>query len=363
MSLNADFANPSSVRVLVVDDSAFMRIALSRMIASEPEFEVVGTACDGSEALTKIPSLNPDIITLDIQMPGLDGLATLRCIMNQFPRPVIMVSSVTESDAHATFTALGAGAFDYVPKQMSSTSLDIQHIREDLVAKIRAAAHSRKPPISESYRKPPRSSVEYQSAIAATPAIVALGASTGGPKALEEILPLLPRDLSVPVLVVQHMPYGFTAAFAQRLNSMCAVEVHEATHDEPVVPGVVYIAPAGIHMTVNRRLDSKAAVINLEFIPDLHQHMPSVDVMMRSVAHHFRNLAMGVILTGMGTDGAEGMHAIRGQGGLTIGQDEESCAVYGMPRASAELGAVTRIVPLQRIPGQILEATRYRKRA
>lgn len=362
MNTTVDVTTRSLVRVLIVDDSAFMRTALTRMIAAEPEFEVIGTARDGSDALAKIASLNPDVVTLDIQMPGLDGLATLRCIMNQFPRPVIMVSSVTEHDANATFTALGAGAFDYIPKQMSETSLDIHHIREDLVAKIRAAAHSRKPAPSETPKKPSRSAAEYDSAVSTAAAIVVMGASTGGPKALEEILPLLPQDLAIPILIVQHMPSGFTAAFAKRLNSMCSVEVREATHDEPIVPGVVYVAPAGMHMTVHRGPDLQG-FISLGFKPELHLHMPSVDVTMKSVAQHFRNLAMGVILTGMGTDGAEGMKAIHMQGGFTIAQDEESCAVYGMPRACAELGAVARVVPLGRISSQILEATRYRKRA
>jgi two-component system, chemotaxis family, protein-glutamate methylesterase/glutaminase len=360
MSLNLDVAAGSLVRVLVVDDSAFMRVALSQMIASESGFQVVGTACDGSEALAKIPTLDPDVITLDVQMPGLDGLATLRCIMSQFPRPVIMVSAVTEHDAQTTFAALGAGAFDYVPKQMSSTSLDIQHIREDLVSKIRAAAEFRKNSAT-SHRKPPQSTSQYVST-AAVPAIVALGASTGGPKALEEILPVFPRELTVPILIVQHMPVGFTAPFAKRLNTMCSVEVRQAADNELILPGVIYIAPAGIHMTVHRFSGSRAT-INLNLRPETQVHRPSVNIMMKSVAQNFGDHAMGVILTGMGTDGAEGMSAIRQRGGLTIGQDEASCAVYSMPRACAELGALSRIVPLLQIPNQILDATRSQKLA
>jgi two-component system, chemotaxis family, protein-glutamate methylesterase/glutaminase len=356
-------ATQSPVRVLVVDDSAFMRTALSRMIASESGFEVVGTACEGSEALAKIPSLNPDVVTLDVQMPGLDGLQTLRRIMSQFPRPVIMVSSVTERDANATFTALGAGAFDYIPKQMSANSLDIHHIREDLITKIRAAAQSRNPGAPGALKKPPRSSSsEFADVLPTSPTVVALGASTGGPKALQEILPLLPRDLSVPILIVQHMPVGFTGPFSQRLNSLCSVEVREAVHDEYILPGVVYIAPAGIHMTVQRFSDSRA-IITLDRHPEKHLHIPSVDVMMKSVAKNFGNLAMGIILTGMGADGAEGMNAIRQQGGFTVGQDEATCTVYGMPRACAELGALARVVPLLQIPDQIVKATRVRRPA
>ena len=362
MSLDAPSRPP--IRVLVVDDSAFMRTALSRMIASEPDLNVVGTAASGSEALGQIASLDPDIVTLDVQMPGLDGLETLRRIMAQSPRPVIMVSSVTEKDADLTFEALGAGAFDYVPKQLSSTSLDILHIQPDLIAKIRAAARARSSYSAGTLRKkPPRfSESECRNTLSTPAAIIALGTSTGGPKALQEILPRLPRDLSVPILIVQHMPLGFTAPFAQRLNALCSVTVHEAAHREPVQPGVIYIAPAGKHMTVERPSDSLTWIC-LDTQPENSLHMPSVDILMKSVAKSFGNSAMGVIMTGMGSDGADGMKAIHRAGGLTVGQDEASCIVYGMPRACAESGVLNRLVPLSQIPAQILQATNYRKRA
>jgi two-component system chemotaxis response regulator CheB len=352
--------------VLVVDDSAFMRTALSRMIASESGFEIAGTACSGSEALTKIAALDPDVVTLDVEMPGLNGLDTLRRIMSEFPRPVIMVSATTEKDAEPTFEALSAGAFDYVPKQLSSTSLDILHIRHDLVAKIRAAAMSRESrsvAISCAHRKPPQSSTtEYPDVASTAPAIIALGSSTGGPKALQELLPLLPGDLSVPFLIVQHMPSGFTAPFAERLNALCAVTVREAVDREPLRPGVVYIAPAGLHMTVVGSAPARTSLC-LDPLPDDCLHIPSVDIMMKSVAALFKNLAMGIILTGMGSDGSEGIKAIHGYGGLTLGQDEASCTVYGMPRACADAGTLTRVVALSQMPAQILQATRYRRRA
>jgi two-component system, chemotaxis family, protein-glutamate methylesterase/glutaminase len=360
--MKPDAPTQSPVRVLVVDDSAFMRTALSRMITSESSFEVAGTACSGSEALGKIAALDPDVVTLDVEMPGLNGLDTLRSIMHQFPRPVIMVSAVTEKDAEATFNALGSGAFDYVPKQMSAASLDILHIREDLIGKIRAAAQSRRSQPHAARKLPKSSQLHYRDLPSVTPAIVALGASTGGPKALQEILPLFPRDLAVPVLIVQHMPAGFTAPFAQRLNSLCSVNVREAAHHEPLQPGVVYIAPAGTHMTVHRGPDART-FISLDPQPGKCLHIPSVDIMMKSVAENFGDRALGVILTGMGSDGAIGMNAIRLEGGLTIGQDEASCTVYGMPRACAEAGALKSVVPLFQIPAQILEATRYRKHA
>ena len=356
--MKQEVATRPQVRVLVVDDSAFMRTALSRMIASEAGFEVAATACSGADALEKASSLDPDVVTLDIEMPGLDGLQTLRYIMNQFPRPVIMVSALTEEGAEQTLDALAAGAFDYVSKHLSSSSLDILHIRQDLLGKIRAAAQSRK-----SHPPPQPSSLPTSDQVSAiAPAIVALGTSTGGPKALQEILPLFPRDLSVPILIVQHLPPGFTGTFAQRMDALCSVTVREATHGEPIQPGVVYIAPAGMHMTVERPSDSRA-IIWLDTRPEDCLHIPSVDVLMKSVAEAFGNGALGVIMSGMGSDGAEGMKAIHRRGGLTIGQDEASCTVYSMPRACAELGVLSRVVPLLEIPGQILQATRYHRRA
>ncbi len=355
----------SRITVLVVDDSAFMRTALARMISSDPDLQVTGTACDGAEALEKIASLDPDVVTLDVEMPRLGGLETLRCIMAERPRPVIMVSATTVNSAEITFKALGAGAFDYVPKQLSSQSLDIPHIQTELIAKIKGAAQSTRShsalPVP---RKPPQPAAANDGHAfpvapeSVPPRIVAIGISTGGPKALEEILPLLPQDLSVPLLIVQHMPPGFTAPFAQRLNALCSVQVREATHGEVVYPGVVYIAPSGIHMTVERSSASRAAIC-LTSHPGNCPHTPSIDVLMQSVASTFKSLAMGVIMTGMGADGALGMKAIRREGGHTIGQDEASCAVYGMPRVCAELGVLQRVLSLSEIPRYIVQATRH----
>jgi two-component system chemotaxis response regulator CheB len=348
------------IKVLVVDDSAFMRTAIARMITSDSGLLVAGTACNGSEALEKIPILDPDVITLDVEMPGLGGLESLRRIMSRFPRPVIMVSSVTVKDAEITFNALGAGAFDYVPKQLSPNSLDIIHIQSELIEKIKAAAESRFQPASNS-RRPSRTAAQTEpETFQTTPVVVAIGTSTGGPKALQDILPLFPSDLSVPILIVQHMPSGFTAPFAQRLNTLCSVPVREATNHEVIQSGVIYIAPAGTHMTVGRLPDMRPA-ISLTSKREKHLHVPSVDIMMKSVAFTFRNLSMGIIMTGMGSDGASGMQAIHRAGGLTVGQDEASCAVYGMPRACLEMGILNRIVPLTQIPQLVLQVTRYRK--
>lgn len=350
----------SDIKVLVADDSAFMRTALARMIESDASLHVVGTAQNGLEALEKIGRLQPDVVTLDIAMPGLNGLETLKRVMRDSPRPVIMVSSLTQEGADTTLEALALGAFDYVPKQLSYASLDIVKVRDDLVSKIKAAARSR----LYGFRQVPRT--EFRSApVAATPyhgvpSIVAIGTSTGGPRALQEILPALPQDLPVGVLVVQHMPPGFTGPFAKRLNGLCKVAVHEAEPGMLVERGHVYIAQAGKHMTVCRRTSSQA-VLHLSSTPNSTIHKPSVDVMMLSVAETFRSLAMGVIMTGMGADGALGMKAIFQAGGLTVGQDEATCAVYGMPRSCAEMGILKRVVPLPDIPRQILSALAYRK--
>jgi two-component system, chemotaxis family, protein-glutamate methylesterase/glutaminase len=349
--------------VLVVDDSAFMRNALSRMINSDPDLRVVGTAGDGAEALERISVLDPDVVTLDVEMPGLGGLETLRRIMAQAPRPVIMVSSATALETEVTFRALAAGAFDYVPKQLSTATLDILHISTHLIAKIKAAAQSRRYPAANQIpRKPPGSASLESERCSVAAAIVAIGTSTGGPNALQQILPLFPADLPVPILIVQHMPAGFIPAFAQRLNTLCSVPVREATHCETIQPGSVYIAPAGLHMTVRRSSDSQAAIC-LTPQPKDHLHIPAIDILMESVASEFHNQAMGVILTGMGSDGVLGMKAIHRQGGLTIGQDQASCMVYSMPRACAEAGVLKSMVPLAQIPERILQASQYRKRA
>jgi two-component system chemotaxis response regulator CheB len=361
--MNLDTRNPRPLRVLVADDSAFMRTALSRMIDSDPALRVIGTAQTGLEALEKVVSLQPDVVTLDVEMPGLNGLETLKRIMREAPRPVIMVSSLTQEGAETTLEALDNGAFDYLPKQLSYASLDIVKIREDLVAKIKAAGETRRP------RPPARipcsalpTQVAPREAYQTHPTIVAVGTSTGGPKALQEILPLLPADLPVGVLVVQHMPVGFTGPFARRLNNLCKISVREAQQEDPIEPGAVYIAPAGQHMTVHHRAGCKY-VIHLSTKPENALHVPSVDVMMLSVAEVFRALAMGIIMTGMGADGAVGMQAICKAGGVTVGQDEPTCTVYGMPRSCAEMGVLQRVVPLQQIPQQILQAIGYRKRA
>src|SRR4051794_30248083 len=354
--MSVNLGNDSVTRVLIVDDSAFMRTALARMISCEPDMEVAATACCASSAFEKIVSLDPDVVTLDVEMPGMDGLSTLRCIMAQFPRPVIMVSAATEKDAETTFAALSAGAFGCVPKQLSPASLEIAHIRDLLVSKIRAAAQSvRARNAVSSPKKPPNAAaVEGRRLNSITPAVVAIGVSTGGPKALEQILPSFPADFPIPILIVQHMPIGFTAPFAHRLDSLCRINVREAVQNEMLCPETAYIAPAGLHMRVVRRLCDSRPAISIDHHPEDAPHIPSVDVLMDSVAQVFSNRSIGVIMTGMGSDGAVGIGSIFHHGGITIGQDEASCAVYGMPRACAQLGILTHVLPLADIVTEIV---------
>ncbi len=365
MTLAARASAP--IRVLVADDSAFMRTAMTRMLESDPSVEVVGTAQDGLEALEKAATLDPHVITLDIEMPRLDGLGALRRIMEENPRPVIMVSSLTQQGAEATLEAFDLGAFECVPKPDSYATLDIVNIRNQLIDKVKAAAAATylRRPKAKKVPIPPRIAQSAAKTVAhlcsVAPEVVALGTSTGGPRALAEILPMLPANLPVGIVVVQHMPPGFTGPFAKRLDSLSQVTVREAAHEDRIEPGMVLIAPAGWHMTVYRRTHSKYAV-QLAKTPTNTLHMPSVDVMMLSVAKAYGARSMGVILTGMGADGAQGMKAIGEKGGHTVGQDEASCVVYGMPRSCAEMGILKRVVPLGEVPGEILLATRHKSR-
>lgn len=345
------------MRVVVADDSAFMRTALTRMIESDPGLKVVGQAQNGVEALEMAAALNPDVITLDIEMPGLDGVAVLRRLMEENPKPVIMVSSLSQEGAEVTLQAFDLGAFECIPKQLSYASLDIVKIREQLVAKVKAAAHF-KPRRAKRPEAKPRAAIEAAAFRGfPTPEVVALGTSTGGPGALREIISSLPKDLPVAVLVVQHMPPGFTGPLAKRLDSISQVRVFEAVNEQPVEPGQVLIAPAGFQMQVYKRSAGKYSVrVGRE--PNNTLHIPSVDVTMLSVAEVFGGRSMGVILTGMGNDGAKGMRAIYEMGGITIGQDEASSIVYGMPKVCAEANVLRRVAPLSNMADEIAQATR-----
>jgi two-component system chemotaxis response regulator CheB len=347
--------------VLIADDSAFMRTALRRMLESDPDISVVAMAQDGRSAVELCAKHDPDVITMDLEMPILNGLQALERIMQNHPRPVIMVSSLTREGAEATLEAFSLGAFDCIPKPMSHASLDIIQVRDELVVKVKAAFTSRDryavaPPVLPA-RKAPVTARPSAGPVASgsTMPIVCLGCSTGGPAALQQILPALPGDLAAAIVIVQHMPVGFTGPFARRLNSLCDLRVEEATADQLLEPSCALIAPAGFHLMFSRRGSSKYSV-RLSNARNGRLHMPSVDVMMKSAAEVFEVPTIGVILTGMGADGAEGMKALYSRGALTIGQDEETCVVYGMPRACAEMGILQKSIPLDQVATEIVRA-------
>ncbi|NLK07578.1 MAG: chemotaxis response regulator protein-glutamate methylesterase [Firmicutes bacterium] len=371
----------AKARVLVVDDSAFMRKVISDMIATEDTFAVIGTARDGLDALNKIEKLQPDIITLDVEMPRKDGLSTLREIMAKRPVPVIMLSSLTQTGAKATMEALALGAVDFVAKPSGSISLDIADIQDELIQKLKAAVGAKvqtartarptalsrwpasssttptKTPTPMSVRAaaevsiPPRFPLGKKSALANT--VIVIGSSTGGPRALEEVLRQFPKDLSAGVLIVQHMPAGFTKSMAERLDQVAALEVREAEDGDEVKAGAVYIAPGGYHMTV-----SKERIIKLDKGPQVNYVRPSIDVTMLKLPEVYGNRLVGVILTGMGKDGAEGMAKIKQAGGVTIVQDEYTSTIYSMPRAVVETGNADFILPIGRVGDAAVRAAR-----
>ncbi len=345
------------IRVLVVDDSAFMRTAISKMVRSDSGLEVIDTARDGLEAIEKVAALRPDVVTLDVEMPRLDGISALRRIMAETPLPVIMVSSLTNDGAQATFDALDIGAVDYIPKQLSYVSLDIVKIKEQLIQKIKAAVMSRRfrrrvapPPVAPR----PDSARTAQVRPPTHPlTIVAIGTSTGGPRALQDLLPLLPADFPVGIVIVQHMPAAFTCPFAQRLNGLSKIEVKEAAEGDEVLPGLVLIAPGSHHVVLSRHGLARFS-IRLTDEPSNLLHKPAVDVMMLSVAEYMGRSTLGVILTGMGNDGLRGMAMIKQKGGYTIAQDEESCVVYGMPKAIVDGKLADMVVPLEKVASSIM---------
>ena len=352
------------IRVLIVDDSPFMRKALERMLIAAEDIQVVGTARDGLDALEKIPQLKPDIVTLDVEMPRMDGLACLKRIMVDHPLPVLMVSSLTQEGAQATLDALAAGALDFIPKESSLASGSILQIQRDLQEKVRKLARSprfRKASLTSQtpLALPPRPGLAAPAPVRPAPGggiashpvaeLLAIGCSTGGPKALQDFLPALPKGLPVPCLIVQHMPASFTRPFAERLNGICQVEVKEAEHGETVRPGTVYIAPGGIHLNYRQR--GSQAVLELNPEPADSLHKPSVDAMFQSIAQECTKQVLAMILTGMGSDGAKGMQMLKGRGAHTLAEAEESCVVYGMPRAAFERGCVDQVAPLQDMAG------------
>lgn len=334
------------MRVFLVDDSAFVRRALSRVLLSHPGYQVVGEAANGIEALEQIPRLDPDVVTLDVAMPGLDGLQVLRALLRWNPRlKVLMLSAHTREGAGATIEALSAGAVDFIDKA-SYNVMDLETLRREVLQKLEACTPA--PPVST--EREPRPALDP--AAAANCELCVIGASTGGPAALQRIIERLPAGFPMPVVVVQHMPVGFTKPFAQRLNSLSRLQVDEAVDGERLVRGQVRIAPAGSHLRVTANL---ATLLGAE--PADAKHVPSIDLTMKSAARARPGRVLGILLSGMGEDGAEGMAAIRAGGGLTLAESEASCVVYGMPRAALARGGVSCMLPLPEIAGYLERLT------
>lgn len=338
-----------AIRVLIVDDSATARAVLREILEADPSIEVVGSASDAYVARDKIVELRPDVICLDVEMPRMDGITFLKRLMHYMPLPVIMVSSLTQNGAKTTLEALEAGAVDFVGKPHAHIYDGVETMREELVTKIKIAAKVKvRQHILRDVGQANTSSLAET-----THKILAIGASTGGTEALKDVLMGLPRN-APGTIIVQHMPANFTAPFAERLNSLCAMEVREARNGDSITPGVALIAPGDYHMVVRR--SGARYYVEIGNGEKVSGHRPSADVLLNSVAKIAGSNAIGVILTGMGGDGARGLLAMRNAGAKTLGQDESSCVVYGMPKVAYELGAVERQLPLHKIAQGILES-------
>jgi two-component system chemotaxis response regulator CheB len=340
--------------VLVVDDSAFMRRVITRIVDGSPEFRVVGTARDGVEALAQVHALNPQIVTLDVEMPELDGLQALGYIMSETPRPVVMLSAATtQGDVDLTLRCLELGAVDFVRKPSGPVSIDLDRVAETLLNALRAAREVNLGGVQLLARPRFVQAAAPVRPHGATTAVV-IAASTGGPRALAEVIPGLPAELDAAVLVVQHMPAGFTRSLAARLNSMSRLPVAEGIDGEPVMANRVCLAPGGLHMRVAVDADGQRC-ISLDGSAPVWGVRPSADPLFRSAVEHFGRNVVGVVLTGMGRDGSDGLAAIRTAGGKGIVQDRATSTIYGMPQAALQRAGAERVVPLAGVAGAVVE--------
>jgi two-component system chemotaxis response regulator CheB len=351
------------IKVVVVDDSAFMRKAISTMLAKDPEIEVVATARDGEEGLELIRKHNPDVVTLDIEMPRMDGLTALRHIMMEMPRPVLMVSSLTSEGAEATLKALDLGAVDFIPKQLSKVSLDIVKIEASLISKVKIVAsrrmmHSRPAPSFARSAPAPAApgGLARTAGPARTPApafvpsgsakrdVVVIGVSTGGPPAVQKVLSALPANFPASIVIAQHMPQAFTGPFAKRLDGLCQISVKEAETGDRLKPGCAFVAPGGRHLVLKQMVSRVDLEITTE--PASALYKPSANVLIGSAAEAVGRRALGVILTGMGNDGMEGIRSLKQKGGRALAQSDATCVVYGMPKAIVDAGLSDEIVDI-----------------
>jgi two-component system chemotaxis response regulator CheB len=347
-----------AIKVLIVDDSAVVRQVLSAALADDPSIELLGTASDPVFAIEKMRAQWPDVIVLDVEMPRMDGITFLKKIMAERPTPVVICSTLTGKGAETTLQALAAGAFSIITKPKMGLKHFLEDSSDDLVSAIKAAAHANPRRLAPSTlaAAPPKLSADAILAAAThamaetTERVVAIGTSTGGTQALESVLTALPQ-VCPGIVIVQHMPEKFTGAFAARLNELCRIEVREAKSGDRVLPGRALVAPGGRHMLLKRN----GAQYHVDIVdgPPVSRHRPSVDVLFRSVAKCAGKNALGIIMTGMGDDGAAGLLEMRNEGALTIAQDEQSCVVYGMPKEAVKRGAVIKTLPLHAIAGAI----------
>ena len=354
------------ITVVVTDDSAFMRRAIQKMLEKEPDIRVVGTAASGEEGVAMVERLRPDVVTMDVEMPGMGGLEAARAIVERRGPPIIMVSALTRDGAETTLRALELGAVDFIPKP-DSALIDIVNVQRELVEKVKhfgsRGAHLRAVRATMRAR-----AADARSAVTAAPpprpasppraggvACVAIGTSTGGPVALSRILPTVPAGFPIPIVIVQHMPPGFTRPLAERLDASSAIDVVEAVEGMALEAGTAVIAPAGMQLRLIRTLGAVRVALGHDAERSLH--VPSVDVMAASVGQAYGAGSLGVILTGMGHDGVRGLQVIKDRGGYVLGQDEASSVVYGMPRAAAAAGLVDRVIPLEAVTRTLCELT------
>lgn len=331
--------------VLIVDDSAFMRKTLADILARDPSINVIGTASSGNEAIEKTYLLRPDVITMDVEMPGMDGITAVRRIMDEDPTPIIMVSAHTKKGAQKTFEALEAGAIDFVEKPGGTVSLNIREVSQDILKKVKIAARA-------NLQIAKRDVELIRSPVTATDmkTLIIAAASTGGPRTIKLLLSHLPPDLASGIIVIQHMPEGFTDAFAKRLNKHCKIKVKEASEGDHLKKGEALIAPGGFHLELD-----KNNRIKLNKRPPLHGIRPSADITMNSASKFFNGFMIAIILTGMGRDGSIGIRSVKRKGGIIIVQDSETSVVFGMPKAAINTGYVDFVLPLEKIVNKIVD--------
>jgi len=341
----------TKIKVLIVDDSAVMRQILTDILSRDPGIEVVGAASDPIFAREKILRLQPDVITLDVEMPRMDGLTFLEKLMRAHPMPVVMISSLTDRGCQTTLRALELGAVDFVSKPKVDVAGGTAQLAGEIIEKVKAASKARIVGLRKRFSNEPPQPLALQALIKSTHQVIAIGASTGGTEALREVLEPLPAD-APGIVMVQHMPEKFTRSFANRLDSLSRVRVKEAEDGDRILPGHALLAPGNFHMEVIRNgAEYRVRVFSAD---PVNRHRPSVDVLFHSCARYLGANAVGVILTGMGDDGARGLLEMRRAGARTIAQDEASCVVFGMPREAIELGAAERVLSLAEIPGAAL---------